>query len=83
MRDHPSRPGVATILTAFLLAGCATPEPAPPAVNLSGFSTAFKQGYGDGCDSAGARGRRDEGRYKTENDYMMGWNDGYSACRRR
>ena len=67
-----------------LIAGCANPQPPAARPNLSGFSTGFKQGYSDGCDSAGSHGtRRDEGRYKTEADYMMGWNDGYSACRRR
>ncbi len=66
-----------------LLAGCAATEPGPARVNLSGYSDAFKQGYAEGCESAGSRSqRRNEGRYKTEADYMMGWNDGYSACRK-
>ncbi len=67
-----------------LLAACtAAPGPKPPQVNLGGYSEAFKQGYAEGCESAGARSqRRNEGRYKTEADYMMGWNDGFSACRR-
>lgn len=83
MRAHPIRSGAAA-LAAILLGACATPEPAPPGVNLSGFSAAFKQGYSDGCESAGARSRRrDDIRYQAEADYMMGWNDGYSACRRR
>jgi hypothetical protein len=44
---------------------------------------AFKQGYVDGCDSAGSRDqRRDEGRYKSDRDYLLGWNDGYAICRR-
>jgi len=51
--------------------------------NLSGFSPAFRQGYAAGCDSAGAGSRqRDEGRYKSDPDYSMGWNDGYSICRK-
>lgn len=67
-----------------LVAGCAATEPVPPQVNLGGYSGAFKQGYAEGCESAGARSqRRNEARYKTEADYMMGWNDGFSACRRR
>lgn len=66
-----------------LMAGCAS-QPPPVQVNLSGFSPSFKQGHADGCESASSLStRRDEGRYKTEADYMMGWNDGYSACRRR
>lgn len=81
------------MLLAALLAGCAaisSPEraepaqPNPPPVNLSGYNTSFRQGYADGCASAGSRNpRRDESRYKTETDYMMGWNDGNSVCRRR
>lgn len=70
-----------------LLVGCAAapgPESRPPQVNLGGYSETFKQGYAEGCESASARSqRRNEGRYKTEADYMMGWNDGFSACRRR
>ena len=75
------------VLLAFI-AGCAGPgaqQSASGRVNLSGFSAGFKQGYDDGCASSAARdgARRDEGRYKTDNEYMMGWNDGYIACRRR
>jgi hypothetical protein len=51
--------------------------------NLSGYSLAFKQGYVEGCESAGSGSqRRNEGRYKSDMDYSMGWNDGYSICRR-
>lgn len=75
------------ILLAALLAGCGAiaPERRPgQQVNLSGYSPSFKQGYSDGCESAGSRGqRRDEKRFKTEADYAMGWNDGFSVCQRR
>ena len=65
-------------LTVLLLAGCGGGT-AP--VNLSGYSTAFKHGYTDGCESAGARSpRRDEARYKTVSEYMQGWYDGSSVC---
>ena len=68
-------------LGATLLVGCAGGT-AP--VNLGGFSPAFKQGYTEGCESAGALiQRRDEARYKSESDYMQGWNDGYSICAKR
>ena len=55
----------------------------PPDRNLGGFSVAFREGYVDGC-SSGRNGatRRDESRYKLEMDYVMGWNDGFSVCRR-
>ena len=55
----------------------------PPDRNLSGFSVAFREGYVDGCSSGRNGGtRRDEGRYKLDLDYVMGWNDGFSVCRR-
>ena len=70
------------VLGGLLLAGCAG-IPAPKPVNLVGFSPAFVQGYGEGCDSAGAiRPWRDESRYQADPDFERGWNDGYSACRR-
>lgn len=74
------------LLLLALLAGCGAgaPERKPDRVNLSGYSPSFKQGYAEGCESAGSRRqRRDESRYRTEADYMMGWNDGFSVCHRR
>ena len=78
---------------AFLamLAACGTigprtqpAQPAPPPVNLSGYNAAFKQGYTDGCSSAGGSSqRRDDSRYQADTDYMMGWNDGFSVCGKR
>ncbi len=82
----PAAPaGAAALFVAALLAACAAPQPpmAPPQVNLSGYSVAFRQGYADGCDSARAGRHRDEQRFQADADYMMGWNDGYSMCRRR
>ena len=86
-------------LLVALLAGCSgfaperkpatdstgSPVPSQPSdrVNLSGYSPAFRQGYADGCDSAGASRRRNEQRYKADTDYMIGWNDGNSACLRK
>ncbi len=69
-----------------LVAACASPPPssAPERqVNLSGYSSAFKQGYAGGCDSALSTRRRDEQRYVKDADYMMGWNDGSSICAKR
>jgi hypothetical protein len=54
-----------------------------PNLNLSGFSPTFRDGYVDGCATARNGGmRRDESRYKLEMDYVMGWNDGFSVCRK-
>ena len=75
---NPSRVLLAAVVAAAGCAGAPTQH-----VNQSGYSTAFRQGYAAGCDSVGAlRPQREEARYKTDTDYMMGWNDGYSVCRR-
>ncbi|MBY0268163.1 MAG: hypothetical protein K2W84_17230 [Burkholderiales bacterium] len=76
----------ATLLFALLLAGCAgkglfsggTAAPEAPVVNLSGYSASYKKGHADGCAK-----RRDERLYREQGDYMMGWNDGSVACKRR
>ena len=68
---------------AVVVASCAGAPTTQP-VNQSGYSTAFRQGYAAGCDSVGARRpQRDEARYKTDTDYMVGWNDGLSICATR
>lgn len=59
------------------------PSAAQPPVNLSGYSPAFKQGYTEGCASARGATRRDDARYRSDTDYMMGWSDGYSVCQSR
>lgn len=70
----------ATVLLVALVAACAHAPP-PPRFNLSGYSPEFKSGHADGCASAGGEIRRDERRFKTDADYMIGWNDGRSACK--
>jgi len=74
---------VAIFAAAAALAGCAGQQAPARNVNLSGYSPAFRQGYADGCDSARFTRRRDERRYGKDADYMMGWNDGSSACSKR
>ena len=73
----------ALLVLVLYCVGCATqPQSSQPQVNLSGYSAAFRQGYTDGCDSARSSLRRDERRYRSDGDYMMGWNDGHSMCQR-
>ncbi len=65
-------------------------EPAPPPasrplpnVNLSGYPPAFRQGFRDGCDSFRGNYRRDASRFNKDNNYTIGWQDGFSICRRQ
>jgi hypothetical protein len=58
-------------------------EPPPPAVNLSGFPLAYRQGYADGCASAGGGERKDAGRFSTDGNYRTGWQDGLALCRKK
>ena len=65
-------------------------EPVPPPasrplpnVNLSGYPPAFKQGFRDGCDSFRGNYRRDASRFNSDNNYTIGWQDGFSICRRQ
>lgn len=61
-----------------------TPPARPlPNVNLSGYPPAFKEGFRDGCDSFRGTYRRDANRYAKDNDYTIGWQDGFSICRRQ
>lgn len=82
-RSIRSRLALAIFAVAAALTGCASHQPPARNINLSGYSAAFRQGYADGCDSARSARRRDEQRYQKDADYIMGWNDGNSACRRR
>ena len=89
----------ASIVIALLVAtGCATvpdrpapaapplprsAEPPPPPVNLTGFPLPYRQGFADGCASAGAAERKDGGRYAEDGNYRTGWQDGLAQCRRK
>ncbi len=55
-----------------------------PTYNLSGYPPAVREGYIDGCEAAkGSRyARRDARRMEDDPQYAMGWNDGYSICKR-
>lgn len=80
---------IACLLPALWLAACGTAtqksqtpaQAQKPRFNLAGYSATFKQGHADGCASAEGRQRRDERLFRDNADYMMGWNDGRSACK--
>jgi hypothetical protein len=75
----------AAFLLVLLFAGCGTTttgsrgtsgaQNPPPVFNLAGYSVQYKKGHADGCMQ-----RRDDRLFRDEVDYMMGWNDGRSAC---
>jgi hypothetical protein len=83
----------------LLAAGCAAPgpgapgagvpargadvEPPPANVNLSGFPLPYRQGYADGCASAGGSERKDAERFAADGNYRTGWLDGRALCVRR
>jgi len=58
-------------------------EPPPPPVNLDGFPLAYRQGFADGCASAGGVERKDAARYSADGNYRTGWQDGLAQCRRK
>ncbi|MDN5752605.1 MAG: hypothetical protein L0H15_04885 [Nitrosospira sp.] len=85
---------IAAVLLIFTIAGCTTtgqgqrptepiPKSARPTYNLAGYSPAFKDGYIDGCETAkqSSYAAKDERRFSSDNQYRMGWNDGFSVCR--
>jgi hypothetical protein len=57
---------------------------APPTYNLTGYPPAVRDGYIDGCESAkGTRyANKDAKRMAGDPQYAMGWNDGFSICKR-
>jgi hypothetical protein len=85
------------IVVFFTLTGCALvagpagvsanrgPLPAStlPAYNLSGYPPAFKDGYIDGCETGkgSSYSFKDERRLAADNQYRMGWSDGFDICR--
>jgi len=89
--------GTLVVVALLLATGCATTpgagggtsspatnvEPPPANVNLSGFPLPYRQGYADGCASAGGSERKDAGRYAADGNYRTGWMDGRAICGRR
>jgi len=60
-----------------------TAEPPPPPVNLEGFPLPYRQGFADGCASAGGVERKDATRFAAGGNYRTGWQDGLAQCRRK
>jgi len=58
-------------------------EPPPPSVNLSGFPLPYRQGYADGCASAGGGERKDAARFAADGNYRTGWQDGRALCAKK
>ena len=60
-----------------------TAEPPPPPVNLEGFPLPYRQGFADGCASAGGVERKDATRFAAGGNYRTGWQDGRALCAKR
>jgi hypothetical protein len=58
-------------------------EPPPPKVNLSGFPLPYRQGYADGCASAGGTEHKDAARFSADMNYRTGWTDGRGLCTKK
>ena len=87
LRVRVLRPCRALALVAALLSACAQQPPAvtadKPPVNLSGYSPAFREGFGDGCETARGRSKKNDARYAEEVQYRRGWDDASAICARR
>jgi hypothetical protein len=57
---------------------------ARPTYNLAGYPPAVRDGYIDGCESAkrSSYARKDVARMASDDQYSMGWNDGFSICKK-
>src|SRR5437016_6078752 len=58
-------------------------EPPAPKVNLSGFPLPYRQGYADGCASAGGTEHKDAARFSADMNYRTGWTDGRALCTKK
>jgi hypothetical protein len=58
-------------------------EPPPANVNLSGFPLPYRQGYADGCATAGGREQKDASRFASDGNYRTGWMDGRALCAKK
>ena len=55
-----------------------------PTYNLTGYPPAVRDGYIDGCETAKSSefARKDARRMAADPQYSMGWNDGFSICKK-
>ncbi|WP_240142381.1 hypothetical protein [Nitrosomonas oligotropha] len=58
------------------------PESAKPKYNLTGYPENTQQGYIDGCETAKRTSWafKDLNRYDKDDQYRMGWDDGFALC---
>ena len=56
-----------------------------PTYNLTGYPPAVRDGYIDGCETAkhSEFARKDAKRMAADPQYSMGWNDGFSICKKK
>ncbi len=78
------------VIALLLCAGCASIPPTektiarkttaskPAPVNLAGFPAGYKEGYNDACASV-----KDYKRYKADQQYKQGWQDGSFTCKKK
>ncbi len=59
------------------------PESAKPKYNLTGYPINTQQGYIDGCETAKRTNWafKDLNRYDKDDQYRMGWDDGFAICK--
>lgn len=59
------------------------PDSTKPKYNLTGYPVSTQQGYIDGCETAKRTSWafKDLNRYDSEEQYRMGWDDGFSLCK--
>jgi len=59
------------------------PPSTKPQYNLSGYPANTQQGYIDGCETAknSGFGFKDVNRYDRDDQYRMGWDDGFALCK--
>lgn len=59
------------------------PPSTKPKYNLSGYPANTQQGYIDGCETAknSGYGFKDVNRYDRDDQYRVGWDDGFALCK--